>query len=604
PARNTAKTLKRTAAQAGFSFMTKEKRSIYSQSQRITIRNSRKAPASVGILDHVPVSTDERLKVNVIAPTGLGVAAAPTSPSSEGSYEDKEKEHPWKILRKGLKARWAPLEAGGEDRKTPHRGSGVDLAYCAGAFVNRYNLLSPPHHRLRSIPMFSPAAFWSSIALALFFIYRRTYAPSSRARVATSHGHDSPIDINSSLIGSVPTPSPTSLTRSARLPPEALDHIFSFYIASLVNDLRCGTVRDYRVRKKRLMQDILVVAVGSKQFYRVMLWSLGKMWASCGLGLCSRERYYAADNPARSVWIITAKQGCLPLDTDLGLYIILEIASINYHDGVQWSKEQQRFRRFRCISAYPRSLRQLEILRSHTPEEEVIRLVSDCCPGLTELRLVRCTMFNDPKCWYWRVHTNNQDHDYMQSYDPAAVVDYANRMALLLRGLPRLESIHIGHYLISINAVFTHRLEQAHKRYHPIIDTTSHVDGVRVVSNVRLGANADGGPPIDWRSARLADRELWANSCPQCEREFKKPIERAERLAAGILAAHFEFLKHVSFVNFLSDRRIDPSSWLVGRQWRGPDLYVRTEDPNRPRSRIMQEMVQEGNRWEPPQVAQ
>ncbi|CAE6533815.1 unnamed protein product [Rhizoctonia solani] len=110
----TVKSLKRTAAQAGFSFMAKEKRSISSQSQRITIRNSRKASVSVGILDHVPVSTDERLKINVIAPTGLDVAAAPTSSSSEGSYEDKEKERPWKILRGGLRARWAPLEAGGE----------------------------------------------------------------------------------------------------------------------------------------------------------------------------------------------------------------------------------------------------------------------------------------------------------------------------------------------------------------------------------------------------------------------------------------------------------------------------------------------------------
>ncbi|KAG8715231.1 hypothetical protein FRC11_005205 [Ceratobasidium sp. 423] len=85
-----------------------------------------------------------------------------------------------------------------------------------------------------------------------------------------------------------------------------------------------------------------------------------------------------------------------------------------------------------------------------------------------------------------------------------------------------------------------------------------------------------------------------------CKREFKGLIERAERLTAGIFAAHFKFLKHVSFADFLSDERIGLSSWLVGRQWRGPDLYVRTEDPNRPRSRIMQEMVQEGNRWEPP----
>ncbi|KDN49256.1 hypothetical protein RSAG8_01958, partial [Rhizoctonia solani AG-8 WAC10335] len=109
----TAKSLKRTATQAGFSFMAKEKRSVSARSQRITIRNSRKSPVSVGILDHVPVSTDACLKVSVITPSGLDVAAAPTS-SSEGNDEDGTKERPWKILRKGLKTRWAPLESGGE----------------------------------------------------------------------------------------------------------------------------------------------------------------------------------------------------------------------------------------------------------------------------------------------------------------------------------------------------------------------------------------------------------------------------------------------------------------------------------------------------------
>ncbi|KAH7343222.1 hypothetical protein B0J17DRAFT_641500 [Rhizoctonia solani] len=109
----TAKTLKRTATQAGFSFVAREKRSVSSQSQRITVRNSRKAPVSVGILDHVPVSTDARLKVDLVSPKGLDATAAPTS-SDGAADEDREKERPWKMLRRGLKARWAPLESGGE----------------------------------------------------------------------------------------------------------------------------------------------------------------------------------------------------------------------------------------------------------------------------------------------------------------------------------------------------------------------------------------------------------------------------------------------------------------------------------------------------------
>ncbi|CAE6471064.1 unnamed protein product, partial [Rhizoctonia solani] len=210
--------------------------------------------------------------------------------------------------------------------------------------------------------------------------------------------------------------------RPVPLPQETLDYIFSLYITSLVHDLRCGTVRDYRVRQKHFMQDLCKVARCSRLFYRIVTGSLRRTWASC-----SRKPYSSGPggNMAPSVWIITAEEGSLPLDFNLATYEMLEIASINYHGGVEWSGSQQDFRRFRCIRAYPRSLQQLEILHSHTPEVEIIRLVSDCCPGLTELRLVRCTMFNDPKCWYWRTHTSNRDHDYMQSDDPVAVVDYA-----------------------------------------------------------------------------------------------------------------------------------------------------------------------------------
>ncbi|KAL5633009.1 hypothetical protein ACGC1H_003487 [Rhizoctonia solani] len=109
-----ARTLNRTAAQSGFSFMAKEKQAVSAQSQRITIRNSRPASVSVRVLDHIPVSTDARIKVNVLSPGGLDLAIAPTSPSSEGAEENKRKEQPWKDQRKGIRARWAPLEVGGE----------------------------------------------------------------------------------------------------------------------------------------------------------------------------------------------------------------------------------------------------------------------------------------------------------------------------------------------------------------------------------------------------------------------------------------------------------------------------------------------------------
>jgi hypothetical protein len=179
-------------------------------------------------------------------------------------------------------------------------------------------------------------------------------------------------------------------------------------------------------------------------------------------------------------------------------------------------------------------------------------------------------------------------------------------MAHLLRGLPRLEALHIGHYLITVDAVFTHRFDAVHKSYHPIRDRTSHIDGVRTFNYLAFEAKIkeqDDGPPINWNTLPLADRDLWSISCRECERQFASPIEVAERLASGILAAHIGTLKHASFANFLSERRIRPSSWLVERlQYNGDLCYVWTEDPGGIRPRISQELVRVNDRWEPPQI--
>ncbi|KAF8709666.1 hypothetical protein RHS03_02608, partial [Rhizoctonia solani] len=433
--------------------------------------------------------------------------------------------------------------------------------------------------------MFSLTDIWSSVLIILFSFYHKIHPPPRT--------------------GILPKPIVGRPRRRISLPPEILDEIFSLNITLLLSEFQYETVRDYRIQQKHFMREVCRIARCSKLFHQVVRGSLHKIWGSCGYNPRSERASSGARVPGLGVWIITTEAGSLPIDFNLATYTALEIASVNYHTGVEWSQSQQCFRRFRCISSYPRSLRQLEILRLHTPEEEVIRLVSDCCPGLTELRLVRCTMFNDPDCWYWRTHTRNQDHDYMKSSEVSTVIDYANHMAHLLRGLPLLEALHIGHYLNSIHAVLTHRFEDAHKRYHPIRDRASHVDGVGIFNNLQARAMAlarDNGPPIDSTTVRLAERKLWSVPCPECEREFARPIEIAERLSSGILAAHIKPLKHVSFANFLSDKRITPSSWRVGRQWCGTDLQVWTEDPDRPSSRITQEMVRLNDRWEPPQL--
>ncbi|KAH7327611.1 hypothetical protein B0J17DRAFT_620288 [Rhizoctonia solani] len=92
-----AKTLNRKTGQSGFSsyFMSKEEQSVSAQSQRITIRNTRPASVSVRVLDHVPVSTDTRLKVNVLSPNVLETATP-----NEGAETTNQKDNPWKELQR------------------------------------------------------------------------------------------------------------------------------------------------------------------------------------------------------------------------------------------------------------------------------------------------------------------------------------------------------------------------------------------------------------------------------------------------------------------------------------------------------------------------
>ncbi|KAF8676675.1 hypothetical protein RHS04_06422 [Rhizoctonia solani] len=103
-----AKVLNHTPTQSGLLFMAKEQQSISFHSQRIAIRNSRQTSVSVRVLDHVPVSMDSRLGVNVVSPR---LHAVPTL--SDNDMGDGSKEL-WRDVQHGMKARWAALEDFGE----------------------------------------------------------------------------------------------------------------------------------------------------------------------------------------------------------------------------------------------------------------------------------------------------------------------------------------------------------------------------------------------------------------------------------------------------------------------------------------------------------
>ncbi|KAL0944870.1 mucoidy inhibitor-like protein [Colletotrichum truncatum] len=97
-------------------FLSKENSSVYMRS--ITITNSRAAagkPVSLLVMDQVPVSEDERLKVEIVAPKGMSVNGSGTTTGEPGrsSTEDSAWGRAKSSLKKGGQVEWeVDLNAG------------------------------------------------------------------------------------------------------------------------------------------------------------------------------------------------------------------------------------------------------------------------------------------------------------------------------------------------------------------------------------------------------------------------------------------------------------------------------------------------------------
>ncbi|CAE6432532.1 unnamed protein product, partial [Rhizoctonia solani] len=101
------RTHKRLDTQPGFTsqgYQKQPRQETTEHSQFITIRNARPmAVLALYILDHVPVSNDSTIKVNVTSPPGLRESNRPV----EGGTKEQRHET-WVRPQWGVRARWAP----------------------------------------------------------------------------------------------------------------------------------------------------------------------------------------------------------------------------------------------------------------------------------------------------------------------------------------------------------------------------------------------------------------------------------------------------------------------------------------------------------------
>ncbi|KAF8741852.1 hypothetical protein RHS02_03980, partial [Rhizoctonia solani] len=106
-------THKHTTSEPGFNFPGRQKQAkqiITKYSQQINIRNTRSTVVpALHIIDHVPVSNLETLKVKVVSPQGLRENHRPTE--SGGAQSRGEV---WVRPQRGVRAQWAPPDVAGE----------------------------------------------------------------------------------------------------------------------------------------------------------------------------------------------------------------------------------------------------------------------------------------------------------------------------------------------------------------------------------------------------------------------------------------------------------------------------------------------------------
>ncbi|QRV73223.1 F-box-like domain protein [Ceratobasidium sp. AG-Ba] len=356
-------------------------------------------------------------------------------------------------------------------------------------------------------------------------------------------------------------------------PPPLSCEIYRMIVAAFISSLiDQHSVRQYRIGNCALEQKKALVSVMlvSRMFLELVCAFWNRHWSETGLLTLEVPTLL---KPATLFSLPTSLR-------DPSCFAHLRVASLDFGRAFEYSNST--WRPLVPNISLPPSLRELEILWFHASEEDKIALVGRLCPNITALRLVFCTMFNRPRCIWWAGHQHSADHEhYLKGCGLAEVEIYARTVALALGALPNLKSIHLGVYFIPPRAINNHRTLPSHARYHPHRDSNRWLNHSPVQNATQFAAmwNAQhpGFPSPNIHLPCLADKKIWEASCPRCFRVWTDRVERAERLAATILAVELCSLKSVSFGSFVAERRTSPSEWMVCRSAGEDRVWVRAQ---------------------------
>ncbi|KAG8777369.1 hypothetical protein FRC12_000419 [Ceratobasidium sp. 428] len=233
----------------------------------------------------------------------------------------------------------------------------------------------------------------------------------------------------------------------------------------------------------------------------------------------------------------------------------LSALSIDAHrDLVHYDSGQ--FRHRGLITVLPTSLKRLEILHAHGPDSGIITAVQKYCPKLEDLRLGRCTMFNQPACQFWRQFPN--DHD--SYFGNQGVEAYACALARELRPLRALKYLKLGIYLMPVDVVCAHRFYHTKNLAAPPRPSSPHIQQRSI---------AEPSPWFDMAQRvslynQLPEKIFGPNTCEFCLSEFFQAARAAESRANTILRALLPKLSTIEWMDWFSDSHLGVSRYVEG----------------------------------------
>ncbi|KAF8599671.1 hypothetical protein BDV93DRAFT_609111 [Ceratobasidium sp. AG-I] len=211
------------------------------------------------------------------------------------------------------------------------------------------------------------------------------------------------------------------------------------------------------------------------------------------------------------------------------------------------------------VTAFPPSLRRLEVIHAHGPDIKVIATVKKYCPLLEHMRLGRCTIFNRPDpCDFW----SSFPFDHNSYISIEGTEEYAHSLAQELAPLKNIRSLRMGLYFVPSSIVLAHRLY--HRRGLPapeVIEWQQAIPLAESVESAEIELEQALQPRGSATTAQLItllhqpDHEIEfgpEHNCALCMEVTSQITEDAERRANAILANLVPSLIQVQWMAWLT----------------------------------------------------